>query len=210
MSINIEHYSGDSLAAHINALAGFRLRYFREFPYLYASTEEGERKHIAEYIANPTTRLILARETNANNIIGIAVGTMLETETEILRQISEPLRSCGIIPEQYYYFGEMIAVPEYRHRGIGKQMLEALKNAGKEQGASRFCFLAVAREPNDPRRHAGPIDTDIVFRKFGFEKTALFVTFEWATIQMDGSVQTSPNRLDLWVNQKCVNGSRKL
>jgi len=98
----------------------------------------------------------------------------------------------------------------YRHRGIGKQMLESLKNAGKEQGASRFCFLAVAREPNDPRRHAGPIDTDIVFRKFGFEKTALFVTFEWATIQMDGSVQTSPNRLDLWVNQKCVNGSRKL
>ena len=202
MSINIEHYSGKSVAAKIGILADFRLRYFREFPYLYAGTEEGEHKHIAGYSANPTTRLILARESNTNNIIGIAVGTMLETEPEILQQIGEPLWSCDIIPEQCYYFGEMIAIPEYRHRGIGKQMLEALKNAGKEQGASRFCFLAVAREPNDPRRPAGPIDSDLIFRKFGFEKTALFVTFEWATIQMDGSVQTSPNRLDLWVNQK--------
>ena len=201
MSINIEHYSGEHLAANINVLAEFRLRYFREFPYLYVGTEEGEHKHIAEYSANPTTRLILARETNAdNNIIGIAIGTMLTTEPEILRQIGESLRSCEIIPEQCYYFGEMIFVPEYRHRGIGKQMLEALKNAGKEQGASRFCFLAIAREPNDPRRPVGHTDTDIIFRKFGFEKTALFVTFDWATIQRDGSVQASPNRLDLWVN----------
>jgi GNAT superfamily N-acetyltransferase len=201
MSLNIDHYSGERLAANISALAEFRLRYFREFPYLYAGTEEGEHKHIAEYIANPTARLILARETN-NKIIGIAIGTMLATETEILRQIGEPLRSYNIIPEQCYYFGEMIAVSEYRHRGIGTQMLEALKNAGKEQDASRFCFLAVAREPDDPRRPDGHIDSDLIFRKFGFEKTALFVTFEWATIQMDGSVQTSPNRLDLWVNQK--------
>ena len=202
MSINIEHYSGERLAANISTLAAFRLRYFREFPYLYAGTEEGEHKHIAEYSANPTARLILARETNTNNIIGIAIGTMLATETEILRQIDEPLQSCDIIPEQCYYFGEMIAVPEYRHRGIGTQMLEALKNAGKEQGACRFCFLAVSREPNDPRRPADHADTDLIFRKFGFEKTALFVTFEWATIQRDGSVQTSPNRLDLWINQR--------
>ena len=203
MSINIEHYSGENLATNISMLAEFRLLYFKEFPYLYAGTEEGERKHIAEYSANPTARLILARETNAdNNIIGIAIVTILATEPEILRQIGEPLRSCDIIPEQCYYFGEMIAVPEYRHRGIGKQMLEALKNAGKEQGARRFCFLAVAREPDDPRRPAGHIDTDLIFRKFGFEKTALFVTFDWATIQRDGSVQASPSRLDLWVNQR--------
>jgi len=201
MSINIEHYSGESLAANISALAEFRLRFFREFPYLYAGTEEGEHKHIAEYIANPTTRLILAREPN-NNIIGVAIGTMLATETEILHQIGESLRSCNIIPEQCYYFGEMILVPEYRHQGIGTQMLEALKNAGKEQGASHFCFLAVAREPHDLRRPANHIDSDRIFHQFGFEKTALFVTFEWATIQRDGSVHTSPNRLDLWINER--------
>jgi len=202
-AINIETYSGEHLAANINILAEFRLRYFREFPYLYAGTEEGERKHVTGYIANPTTRLILARDINANSkIIGVAIGTMLSTEAAILRQIGEQLQCCGIIPEQCHYFGEMIFVPEYRHRGIGKQMLEALKNEGKEQGASRFCFCVVAREHNDPRQPAGQIDTDIIFRKFGFEKTPLFVTFEWATIQTDGSIETSPNRLDLWSNQR--------
>ena len=104
MSINIEHYSGEHLAANINILAEFRLRYFREFPYLYAGTEEGERKHVAGYIANPTTRLILARDINANSkIIGVAIGTMLSTETAILRQIGEQLQCYEIIPEQWYY-----------------------------------------------------------------------------------------------------------
>jgi GNAT superfamily N-acetyltransferase len=202
MSINIEHCSGVNLAAQISILAEFRLRYFREFPYLYAGKAEGEQKHMDGYIANPTARLILARDTTVNSTIGVAIGTMLSTETAVLQQIGEQLQCCDILPEQCFYFGEMIFVPEYRHRGIGKQMLEALKIEGKEQGASRFCFCAVAREHNDPRQPADYLNTDIIFRKFGFEKTPLFVTFEWATIQMDGSLKTSPNRLDLWSNHR--------
>jgi len=43
MNVIIEIHSGASLAAEINVLAEFRLRYFREFPYLYVGTEQGER-----------------------------------------------------------------------------------------------------------------------------------------------------------------------
>jgi len=99
-AISIDTYSGEHLAANINILAEFRLQYFREFPYLYEGTEKGERKHIAGYIANPTARLILARDTNANcKTIGVAIGTMLSTEMEILRQIGERLLCSEIIPE---------------------------------------------------------------------------------------------------------------
>jgi len=199
MNINIQTYSGESLAVEIGILANFRLRYFREFPYLYVGTEEGERKHIAEYITNPTARLIITRE--GERIVGVAIGTMLFTETEILRQAGEPLRQLGIVPEQCYYFGEMILVPEERSKGIGKQMLEALENAGQEQGAARFCFLSVARESNDVRRPAGHVDSDTIFRKFGFEKTDVFVTFEWKTAQSDGSIAKVANRLDLWIDK---------
>jgi len=199
MSIDIQTHWNESLAAEISVLMEFRLRYFREFPYLYVGTEEGEQKHVAGYIANPTARLILAWDNG--KVVGVAIGTMLATETEILRQVSEQLPCCEVIPEQCYYFGEMIFVPEYRHRGIGKRVLEALKNAGKEQGASRFCFFAVAREPDDPRRPAGHVDSDVIFGKFGFEKTDLAITVEWATIQTDGNVKKSPHRLDLWTSQ---------
>jgi len=199
MNINIQTYSGESLAVEIGALADFRLRYFREFPYLYVGTKEGERKHIAEYITNPTARLIITRD--AEKIVGVAIGTMLFTETEILRQAGEPLRQLGIVPEQCYYFGEMIIVPEERSKGTGKQMLKALKNAGQEQGAIRFCFLSVARESNDVRRPAGYVDSDMIFRKFGFEKIDVFVTFEWKTVQSDGSIEKVANRLDLWIDK---------
>jgi len=199
MSINIQTYSGESLAVEIGVLADFRLRYFREFPYLYVGTEEGEREHIAEYITNPAARLIITRD--AERIVGVAIGTMLFTETEILRQAGEPLRQLGIVPEQCYYFGEMIIVPEEQSKSIGKQMLEALKNAGREQGAARFCFLSVARESNDIRRPAGYVDSDMIFRKFGFEKTDVFVTYEWKTVQSDGSIEKVANRLDMWIDK---------
>ena len=197
MNINIQIYQAESLAVEIGVLANFRLRYFREFPYLYVGTEESEQEHIAEYIANSTARLLIAKD--GEKIIGVAIGTMLSTELEILRRITEPLRNLGIVPERFYYFGEMILDPAYRHQGLGKQMLERLKTAGREQGVDRFGFFAVFREQNDIRRPAGYVDSDVIFRKFGFEKTDISISFEWATIQADGSVGKSPNRLDLWI-----------
>ena len=68
-----------------------------------------------------------------------------------------------------------------------KQMLEALKNAGKEQNTRRSCFCAIAREPDDSRRPASHIDSDVIFRKFGFEKTAPLLRSIGAAIQMDGN-----------------------
>ena len=43
MNVVIEIHSSASLVAEIDVLAEFRLRYFREFPYLYVGTEQGER-----------------------------------------------------------------------------------------------------------------------------------------------------------------------
>jgi ribosomal protein S18 acetylase RimI-like enzyme len=201
MRIEIENFSGEGIVAAIDVLMEFRLRYFQEFPYLYVGTEDGERQHLDGYIANPTTRLHIARDRDANDkIVGVAIGTLLSTETEILRQIGVALQYHGIVPEQFYYFGEMIFEPEYRNRGIGRQMLEKLKTAGRKQGADRFGFLAVARELNDVRRPAEHVDSEVIFRKFGFEETDIFVTFEWPTVQVDGSVERVPNRLDLWID----------
>jgi len=133
-------------------------------------------------------------------IVGVAIGTMLSTESDILHRIAEPLQQLGIVTEQCYYFGEMIIVPEYRSKGIGKQMLEALKKTGREQGTDHFCFLSVTRESDDVRRSVEYVASGVIFRKFGFEKTDISVTFEWATIQADGCVRKSPNRLDLWID----------
>ena len=61
MNIDFQTHSGESLAVEIGVLADFRLRYFQDFPYLYAGTEAGEQAYLAEYIADTTARLVLAR-----------------------------------------------------------------------------------------------------------------------------------------------------
>ena len=208
MNIDIQTYQGEGLAAEIGKLSEFRQQYFREYPYLYAGMEDhlqkhnAEQKYIARYIADPTARLLLVRDMDAGNkVVGIAIGTRLSQEQEILRQAGEQLHHHRIVPEQFFYFGEMIFVPEYRNKGLGKQTLETLKNAGKEQGCSHFCFLAVERESSDARRPAGYVDSDMIFQKMGFEKTSIAVQFDWPTIQADGSVETVINHLAFWVNR---------
>ena len=193
MNIHIQTYQGEGLTAVIGKLSEFRLHYFREYPYLYVGTEESEQKHLAEYIADSTTRLILVRDRDATDkIVGIAIGTMLPPELKILLET---------IQEQFFYFGEMIFIPEYRHKGLGKQTLDRLKEAGRGQGARRFCFLAVDRESNDIRRPADYIHSDTIFHKFGFEKTDVSVQFNYPTLQADGSIKNVANCLSFWIDQ---------
>lgn len=199
MTIDIQPYQGQSMTAEIGVLAEFRLRYFREFPYLYVGTSESEQEHLVEYLANPTARLVVAKD--GDKTVGVAIGTLLSTEVDIIKQASAQLHQYGFVHERFFYFGEMIFVPEYRNRGLGKQMLEMLKNQGREQGADRFGFLAVAREMDDIRRPAGQVDSSRIFDKLGFDKTPIFVTFEWPTIQPDGSVKKIVNRLDWWADR---------
>jgi hypothetical protein len=202
MSIDIQTYFGTDLAKNISILGDFRLRYFKEYPYLYVGTEAEEQKHVAGYSAEPTARLLVATDLeDSGKIVGVAIGTMLSSETDILQQSGEQLQKYGIIPDRCYYFDEMILDSVYRNKAIGKRMLIMLKNAGSKQGANRFCFLAVAREPNDVRQPADYVDSNLIFRKFGFEKTDVSVSFAWDTIQADGSVAKTSNQLNFWIDR---------
>ena len=210
MTVDIQIYSGKGMEPVIETLGDFRLRYFCEFPYLYVGTKANEQKHVAEYLANPSARFLVAR--NDKNIVGVGIGTLLSTERDILEQTSGAFHRNGLNPKEFFYFGEMIFAPEHRNRGIGRLMLDMLKKSGAEQGAKRFCFLAVDRDANDSRRPADYAEFATIFQKLGFQKTSIQVTFDWPTIQPDGSVKITANTLFLWVNktemeQLCSNGN---
>jgi ribosomal protein S18 acetylase RimI-like enzyme len=198
VTIDIQLYSGKDMEPEIETLGEFRLRYFREFPYLYVGTKENEQGHLAEYLANPSARLLIARD--GEKTIGVGIGSMLSTEKEILEQTAEAFRQHDWNPSDFFYFGEMIFTPEYRGRGIGKQMLDMLKKAGIEQDATRFCFLAVDRADDDPGKPPEHLDSATIFQKFGFTKTSIPVVFEWPTIQPDGSIEKAANTLSFWVD----------
>jgi len=201
MDIEIKRYQGEDINAEIGLLSDFRLRYFREFPYLYVGTKEYEQDYLMSYLSDPTTRLFLARDRDGM-VVGVAIGTMLSPELKILCQADELSQCAELMSEQFFYFGEMIFVPEYRSKGAGKQLLEELKKSGRQQGANRYCFFAVDRANDDIRRPADYVDPAVFFQKFGFEKTNISVSYDWPTIQADGRIEESTNRLWLWVDRK--------
>jgi ribosomal protein S18 acetylase RimI-like enzyme len=201
MNICIQRYQGKNIKSEIEILSEFRLRFFREFPYLYVGTMEEEQELVESYLVDPTTRLVVARDRDASNeIVGVAIGTELSSEIENLFQSDKSSQNNELLSEPFFYFGEMIFLPDYRSKGIGKQLLEELKKSGREQGFNRFCFLAVERANDDIRRPADYVDSELFFRKFGFEKTDVFVSFDWNTIQAGGHVEKTTNRLNLWVD----------
>lgn len=199
MTIDIKHYSGQEMQPAIEVLREFRLRYFREFPYLYVGTQESEQKYLGEYLANPSARLFVAQDNDET--VGVGIGILLSSEKDILESLTESLGRYGLNSADFFYIGEMIFAPEYRGRGIGKRMFDMLKKAGNEQGATRFCFLAVDRDADDPRRPPSYVDSAMIFQKLGFQKTPIQVAFDWPTIQKDGSAPKIVNMLSLWTDK---------
>ena len=68
MNVIIEIHSGASLAAEIDVLAEFRLRYFREFPYLYVGTEQGERTFPLSPNTLPRVGFLASRQRGFPNL----------------------------------------------------------------------------------------------------------------------------------------------
>ncbi len=199
MKKNVETtcYSGEALKTHIGVLSEFRLRYFQEFPYLYVGTAAMERDYAKEYTSAASSRLFVARD--AETVVGVAIGTALSAGKDIVKQIGPQMAPCGWDIQRFYYIGEMIFAPEYRHCGLGGRMMESLRETARQQGMDRLCFLAVRREKDDPRRPADYYDAGRIFEKMGFVKTPLSVEYAWMTIQVDARAAVMKNRLDFWV-----------
>ena len=101
MTINIQQYSGKEMEPQIETLGEFRLRYFREFPYLYIGTKENEQGHLAEYLANPSTRLFVAKD--GEKTVGVGIGTLLRAKKDILKQTMDSFRQNGLNPSDFFY-----------------------------------------------------------------------------------------------------------
>jgi len=72
-SYSLEIIKPDRLSFYLKEIASFRIKYFREYPYLYEGTFDYEKKYIAGFTKDPKALLAIIKKDNEI----IAVSTAL-------------------------------------------------------------------------------------------------------------------------------------
>lgn len=183
---------GTAIAPHLEALAGLRIRVFRDFPYLYDGDPTYEATYLGRYAENPASLFVLAFD--GETLVGAATGQPLADEVAEFRA---PFAAAGIAPEAVFYYGESVLLPEYRGRGIGNAFMAERETHARDNGFAFAAFCAVERSEDHPRRPADYQPLHGFWRSRGYQRHPEFATtFAWKDL---GEADESEKPMIFWL-----------
>ncbi|MEW9673985.1 GNAT family N-acetyltransferase [Ammoniphilus sp. 3BR4] len=192
--ITLEMLHGQEIERYIEQLALFRVKDFREFPYLYVGDLEREKGYIQHYTKNEKALLVIAKDDD--KVIGISSGIPLEKF--LGEAIAEQLAKIGLDSNHFYYFGETILLPEYRKKGIGRDIYKMREEYARSAGYTEVCFMAVVREEDHPLRPKDYKSPEDFWVYMGYEKLEITADFTYPTVQANGQVEKASNKMVFW------------
>jgi GNAT superfamily N-acetyltransferase len=196
---SLEILSGKQLLPMLDEVARFRLKLFREFPYLYEGTEEYEKNYLQIFVENPHALLILFKIND--QIVGIATGLPLHMEGEIFKEAIENFKKAHFNPEQCYYIGEVLVLPEFRGRFFSFKFIKEIENKIKDWGYKYICFMTVVRDKHDPRQPGNYRDLLPLWQRLRYQQTDITLNPVYPTIQPDGKVLEVANPMIFWIKK---------
>src|SRR5690606_41794377 len=114
----IHSLTGEHARRHLHDVAALRIRVFRDWPYLYAGDAGYERDYLAAYAASPHSVFVLA--CDGERVIGASTGLPLADDAPAFRA---PFEARGIDPAKVFYLGESVLQPDWRGRGVGRDLV---------------------------------------------------------------------------------------
>lgn len=196
MTFFIDISSGADLKEHVNIISRLRVDTFKEYPYLYVADIQEEKKYMEAYTNNHDSIISLAKINN--NIVGILTGIPLSIDSEITNDVKKKLSEIKCNVNDYYYYGEVIISPEFRGKGISRQLCIVMDDLARSKGYKFACILTIIRPDDHPLKPAGYKPQDSLWKRLGFERTNIIIDYHWPTIQPDGSILDVKNSLQLW------------
>lgn len=181
---------------YINSLAEFRIKYFREFPYLYYGSMEYEKDYLKGYLENLLTRFVIVKHNN--EIVAIGTAIPLKGNFSINDDPVENFSKNGLLAWQYAYIGEVIVAEEHRGNMLATKVMKMLEDESRNMGFSGVCFLNVLRDnhPLTPPDYKCP---DELWIKMGWVKTDIKTRYKWPTIQAKGKSKEEEHELNYWI-----------
>jgi len=193
--LTFETLSGAALTARLDALAGLRIRVFREWPYLYDGDAAYEARYLAAY-AQSHGALVVAASTAAGEAVGMATCQPGKEASEKLRAA---WTNAGLDAGALCYFGESVLLPEYRGQGAGVRFFEEREAHARRLGLSIAAFCAVVRNENDPRRPRDYTPLDGFWRNRGYtSRPDISTVMSWREV---GDTRETPHVLSFWIKQ---------
>lgn len=190
-SIIIKSFTGAALNRYIRDLAALRMKVFREYPYLYDGSLEYEQEYLQTYVKAPNAIVVIAFD--GDDVIGASTGMPMEHETENVKQ---PWSDRGYKPQEIFYFGESVLLPEYRRQGIGVAFFRHREKWASSNGFRILTFCAVVRPENHPLKPHNYKTLDIFWNNRGFTKTKDMVCLmKWKDVDQEAETE---KQLHFW------------
>lgn len=192
-----ERYIGAEVQRVVQEVSRYRIKYFKEFPYLYAGTMEYEAEYFREFATDPNAYVELIRDKGG--IVGLATGIPLCSDSDILKDTQELFKKNNKSQTEFFYIGEIIIDETYRNKGLSRILLDNIEQFAREKGFEMLTLATVVRDVNDPRCPLGYKSSDHVWEKQGYKKTSMIFEYHWPTITISGEVEDLLNPMVFWI-----------
>jgi GNAT superfamily N-acetyltransferase len=165
-ALEVRSYSGAAISPWLADLARLRIAVFRDWPYLYDGDAGYEAEYLQSYLNSP--RSIVALAFDGDQVVGASTGMPLAAESSTFLDAFDGV---SIDPQEVFYCGESVLLPQYRGRGIGHRFFEAREAHARSYGDYAWtAFCAVDREPGHPRRPAFHRGNEDFWTKRGYRQ----------------------------------------
>ena len=199
MGITVEIYIGQDSTDYIDTISKLRVDVFKEYPYLYEGELCYEKNYMLGYTTDKQAMIAIARVDG--KLAGVSTGIPLISNSEIVVDAKKVFLQEKIEIGDYYYYGEVIVLPEYRGRGLTTKLYAAQNELIKSWGFKHVCILTVVREIDHPLKPVDYKSPEKMWEHLGFFRNKLITDYHWPTIQADKSVKDIKNTLEFWTKQ---------
>lgn len=174
--MEILRLQGPEIEKHWREIAALRIEVFREYPYLYQGSFDYERDYLKAYWKSENSLIVLLRD--AGQAVGATTCLPLMEEHA---EFQTPFLHVGLEPQDFFYLGESVLLPEYRGRGLGNLFFDEREARAQRLGSFRYtCFCAVERPADHPLKPTDYQSLHGFWRKRGYQhRPDLRCQFSW-------------------------------
>jgi GNAT superfamily N-acetyltransferase len=193
--VTIERLHGRDVEPYLEALAGLRIKVFREFPYLYEGSREYEADYLRNYARSPRSTVVLARA--GERVVGASTAMPLSDHHE--ESIVPALEKAGYAARYVYYFGESVLLPDYRGQRIGHAFFDQREASARDYGMRVAAFCAVERPADHPARPDDYVPHDAFWEKRGYvRRPDITASFSWRDL---GDEEATEKPMVFWIKE---------
>jgi GNAT superfamily N-acetyltransferase len=193
-SYKLQLFQGPEANKLAPLLAEYRVTYFAEYPNFYGASLEEELPYSNVFFQRPDSAIIIAYYNNQP--IGLITGASCIGVDEGYKDSTSSF-DAHINLSDYYYIGDVIMLPEYRNKGVGRNLFAMIEEHARKRGYTKTCLISESYEEH-PLKPAAYLEYDVVWKKFGYNRMHAFMNARWTTLQVDGSCKTQEHTLEYW------------